>query len=299
MSKRKLIFIFLFISIFVVEAEAKKKFDLGLFIQLYTHTPLEHREKFVLEELRKYPKEPCLYYYLARHYYDTVKENKNHFYQAEKYYKKAIELDSEYLQAMNGLGAVYIDMKEYSKAEELFKRIISIDAEFSPVYVNYGIMRYYQGKYEGAVEYFNKATRMDISKEYLSRYEKFILASFLGRTYDEIDDDYTAEEYYKKALELNPEDIYTMHNLGTIYMRRKDYAQAGGLFKEIISIDEGYAPVYISYGLLRYYQKRWEEAIEFFKTGLVLDKSLDNQWTFIRLRMEECYEKLNLTELRK
>ena len=56
----------------------------------------------------------------------------------EAAYKKAIALDSKYIEAFNNLGTVYNDMGRLHDAKFCFEKTIELDSEYSKAYSNLG-----------------------------------------------------------------------------------------------------------------------------------------------------------------
>ena len=103
--------------------------------------------------------------------YRKVSDYKN----AEKSYKKGIELDPDNMNILNSLGCLYETMKYYSKAYDAFDRIV----KYIPVdghtdwnskmkalaYFNRGNIAMYMKKYEDALQDYDMATKLDPNLE--------------------------------------------------------------------------------------------------------------------------------------
>ena len=75
--------------------------------------------------------------------------------QALEYYRKTIELNSKYYLAYRGLGNYYLKTKDYQNAEKYYTKAIEVDSSrFAPIYKNRGLARFEQKKSNIAKEDF-------------------------------------------------------------------------------------------------------------------------------------------------
>jgi len=81
----------------------------------------EERFHILTQLATKYPKEKRANGYLGWYYY-----GKDLFYRALEEFNKALELDPDYGEALNGLAYTYAEMGDYAKAIEYFKRYAAV-----------------------------------------------------------------------------------------------------------------------------------------------------------------------------
>ncbi|WP_158508730.1 tetratricopeptide repeat protein [Thermosulfidibacter takaii] len=115
-------------------------------------------------ELRKTPE---AYNILGLAYYGL-----GEYKEAEKAFKKAVELDPDYSTAWNNLSACYIAQKKYKKAIEAAKKALSNHFYLYPekAYVNIAEAYFGMGDPQKALEYLDKALRYNVY--YAPAYEK-------------------------------------------------------------------------------------------------------------------------------
>jgi|SRR5579883_602290 len=74
-----------------------------------------------------------------------------------------------------------------------------------------------------------------------------------------------AVTYYTKTIQLNPKYYLAYRGLGNYYLKAKDYANAEKYYSLALEIDSArFAPLYKNRGLVRYEQKKLEEAKQDF-----------------------------------
>lgn len=80
-----------------------------------------------------------------------------------------------------------------------------------------------------------------------------------------------AIEAYQKALELNPEAAGALVNLGTIYYRRRQFAEAETYYREALDADPEYPLAQFNIGNLYDELGRLDEALEHYRLALDLN----------------------------
>jgi tetratricopeptide (TPR) repeat protein len=77
-----------------------------------------------------------------------------------------------------------------------------------------------------------------------------------------------AAEYFRKGLEINPNDVSLRHRLGTALAQLGDKAGAAAQFEEVIRRDSTQARAHFSLGVLLNEAGQYDEAIAHFKTAI-------------------------------
>ncbi|MCL2092875.1 MAG: tetratricopeptide repeat protein [Treponema sp.] len=85
----------------------------------------------------------------------------NSFTEAEPYLLKAIELDSNYVDAMDHLGLVYRNLNRYDEAEYWYLRSIETNPDNIVPYLNLGVLYRFQGMLEDARLIYLRARDLD------------------------------------------------------------------------------------------------------------------------------------------
>ncbi|MHA1235115.1 MAG: tetratricopeptide repeat protein [Promethearchaeota archaeon] len=114
--------------------------------------------------------------------------------------------------------------------------------------------------------------KKDITPKSADEWHDLALSHFHKNEYDK------AIEYYKNALENDPEYTNSWHGLGVSYERKKEYDKAIEYYKKTLEIDPEY--VHSWFGLAgSYFQKKeYDKAIEYDKKTLEIDPEYANSW---------------------
>lgn len=137
---------------------------------------------------------------------------------AERIFKKTIELKRSYYKAVNSLGEVYEQKGNDLKAEEYFKRAVRLNADYELPYYNLG--RIYQKR----ADYKEALKNYSIALEKNPYFAEVMINS--ANIYLDLGRDNIALLFLKKAMELQPENPNICVNLGVLYAGRGDYKKA-------------------------------------------------------------------------
>ncbi len=157
-----------------------------------------------------------------------------------KHYKRAIEIYPEYYDAWNQLGEIYMVVKrEYEIAERFFKKALEINPDMRKAYYNIGYMNFIEKDYDKARAYFEKFLQYEPEHEQVHSFmskmafrennlekalewnEKILkfnpesaLAYFnMGNYLLQSGDTIPAVENFEKAAEINPNNTQLNKNL--------------------------------------------------------------------------------------
>ncbi len=127
---------------------------------------------------------------------------KNDMDRAIDYYKKAIRLEPESLEAFVNLGNAYFANEEFRKSIEAYKVALQLDPEDSNIYSNLGVAYIELGDKNEAIKYLTQAIMLNPHNE-SAHYN-------LGILYAMNDESDKAIEQYDKLLELGSEMAPTL-----------------------------------------------------------------------------------------
>jgi tetratricopeptide (TPR) repeat protein len=152
------------------------------------------------------------------------------FENAEKHYRKAIELKPEEPQYLESLGVLLAESERPGDAVQVLEEAIRIDAQNPDAYYHLGNI--YARDFRDApkaLPYFERLVLLD------PNYENAYLS--LGAAY------ISAKRYrdgiatLKKEIELKPGSAAAFFNLGRAYLELKDTLQSDGAFRRAVELD--------------------------------------------------------------
>ncbi|MCD6378924.1 tetratricopeptide repeat protein [bacterium] len=123
--------------------------------------------------------------------------------EAELYFRKALELNNNYLRAREKLTYLLVRKGKYKEAE----RFLGKNSEgFADIYKIMGDIQYYQKNFEKAEEYYRKS--LEVNSEYT---DVLLSLAIVLRNKGESDE---AQVFIKRLLEIQPENLAARNLLG-------------------------------------------------------------------------------------
>jgi type IV pilus assembly protein PilF len=145
--------------------------------------------------------------------------------QALKKLERAIQEDPDLPSAHNALALLKQRLGQSKEAEKHFQRAIRLDPSNSEAQNNYGVFLYNQRRYREAEEHFLEAVKNPLYGTPELAYEN------AGLAVQRMADFEKAEEYYRKALQLErrlPKSLYRMAEINFrkgYYHKAQEYLQ--------------------------------------------------------------------------
>lgn len=204
-------------------AQAEAHYDLGV--------SLLNRGKFIdaLAALEKaktlYPHDPRIYNAIGLVYFGEEK-----FDTAAQNFQKAIQLNGDFVEAHNNLGAAYSRMGMWDRAIKEYRIALSDPLYRTPALAHYniGYALLEKGDLVEALEEFRIAT--NIYPDFDWAVNKYGVALFrLNRVHEAI-------KKFKQAIEINPNYVEPYSNLGLAYMKLGEREEAIKQFKEVLRL---------------------------------------------------------------
>jgi serine/threonine protein kinase/lipopolysaccharide biosynthesis regulator YciM len=150
--------------------------------------------------------------------------------QARPYYQKALDIMPGNSEALQAIGTIYANQKDYSRAIEFYKKAADSDPE--PFF-----------KYSAYVH--------------------------LGTVYQNIKKDYkTAERYFNQAIALNPTRVWAQIRLGALFIVSNQPDNAIDNFNKILSIESNNAIALSGLAYSYYIKNEIDTAIVFLKKAV-------------------------------
>jgi len=134
--------------------------------------------------------------------------------------KVAISSDADYGPAYNVLGLVYMELRENELARQNFERAIRLSPEDSDVNNNYGWFLCQTGAARESIQYFLNAIKNPLYQTPQKAYLNAGLCSV------RMDDVARADDFFQRALRIDPNMPPALLNLALLNYRRGNLAEA-------------------------------------------------------------------------
>lgn len=175
-------------------------------------------EKHYLESLRIYPDYTASHNNLGMVYYTYLKNNDK----ALSHFKRALELDSNYVEAYFNLASCYATLKQFDLAEKNYLRSIQLDPNFMSSYQSLSALYAMQKRNEKII---------DLNQAAIDKGVKFDgLYVNIGNVYFMDGDTIKALPYLEKAIEINPKNKNLNSFLANYYQKKGNTSKASYYF---------------------------------------------------------------------
>ncbi len=173
------------------------------------------RDDYVMTQqaLRVAPRNVFFLDYRGSHFFKQGK-----WPEAERYYRRALELGPTYYPSFVNLGEVYSVQKRYVEAEQAYRRALELGAPLDYVHASLGETYALQDRFAEAEAELSQAIRM-APKDLDSRYN-------LAWVYDRQGKAAQAESAYLQILRADPSHVDARVNLGALLSRQGRYDAA-------------------------------------------------------------------------
>ncbi len=173
----------------------------------------------------------------------------------------------------------------HKKAIDVLKHALELSEDVADIYSLIGMEYLFLDEFENAKTYFMKCLEQDIY-DYSALYNVIYCFDFLEQHE-------AAVEYLNVILNQNPYCEVAWHQLGKQYVTLGMLNKALTAFDFAVISDDSFVGAYLERGKVLEAQKKYDEAIENYKTTL----QLDDPTSFALLRIGSCFEKLGNREL--
>ncbi len=147
--------------------------------------------------------------------------------------KKALGLAPKSPIALNYMGIIYSEKKEYDKAIEFHEKALEIDPKYIRAWNNMGLTYNDKNEYDRAINCYKKAIEIDPNNA--DAWDN------MGSVYRHKNEDDRAIECYKKAIEIDPNNANAWYNMGLVYRdNKKNYGKADECLKKSLDLKPEY-----------------------------------------------------------
>ncbi|MDD3593310.1 MAG: tetratricopeptide repeat protein [Candidatus Gastranaerophilales bacterium] len=200
------------------------------------------------------------------------------FIESVNEYKRALQVEPENIDALNGLIFCCQKAQEQEEALKYCNRLRRLTPFDKKVYYQMGCLEYELENYVSSIKCFIKAIKLS------PQYYEAVYA--LGQSHEAIEEFEMASMIYSKIIEERPSYIKAYNNLGNLYVKMKEYKKAIEAYKKLISINPEFYKAYL--GMAIAYDKAGVnfEARKYYKKYLKL-KPFSGQREFVQTRLRD------------
>jgi len=182
--------------------------------------------------------------------------------EAEALYRRAVEQDPEYVDALNLLGALLYQQNRLDESLACFERVRSLQPANADPLNSVGIVLRAQGRLREAVDYYRQALaiRADHPEVY----------SNLGNALREMGDLEGAITAYRQALDLKPDHAEGHNNLGVALKDIGQLKDAIAHYQTAIQLKPNYPEAHHNLGSAFQKQGQLKQAITYYKQAIAL-----------------------------
>ncbi len=148
----------------------------------------------------------------------------------------AVAADKNYAPAFNALGLVHMELKDDDEAEKYFRQALKIDPSNSEAKNNYGQFLCQRGRQKEGIRQLLDALKNPL---YATPDVAYKNAGLCAR---KAGDAKSAEEYFLKALKLNPNQPQALYSMAEISYLRDDYGAAKQYISRYLTVVENAGP---------------------------------------------------------
>lgn len=157
----------------------------------------------------------------------------NSIVDAEVAYRKALELDPDYVSAWNNLGNVLYGQQRYHEAEAAYRKALELDSEYVIVWNNLGNALTSQHRYQEAETVFRKALEFNP--------DSLFTWGSLGYVLDNQFRYQEAQAAYNKVLQIDPKYSIAWFSLGNSLASQHCYQKAQAAYCNALELDPNYS----------------------------------------------------------
>ncbi|MFQ5770436.1 MAG: tetratricopeptide repeat protein, partial [bacterium] len=208
--------------------------------------------------------------------------------QAEKAYKKALNLDDEYIEALKGLGRIAYEKGDWKNLQKWIKKALKFDPEDAEAMdllnnnpqIRSILLRADSLSRVGNLKAADKAYKqlLKINRESIVALKWFGQRAFVKKDWGGV------KNWYNKVLKAQPLDLEANYWLGVAYretgkfksliLKSKDFNKAKKYFDVIIRRDSTYSDVFYQRALLEKLNEHWIAAIKLAQRQIRLKPNL-------------------------
>jgi tetratricopeptide (TPR) repeat protein len=180
--------------------------------------------------------------------------------------KKIVKIQPNNINALNLLGIICYQIKDYDSAIKYSKKLINLNPGNARTYYILGHSMQEKGETDEAITHYQRSLQLD--PNFADAY--YNLGTILqdNKRYDE------AISCYKKSLQLNPNDVDAYYNLARVLQEKEQFDEAITCYKKALQINPNLADAYNNIGTILIENEQFDEALTNCQKAFYLNPNL-------------------------
>jgi tetratricopeptide (TPR) repeat protein/ribonuclease BN (tRNA processing enzyme) len=180
-------------------------------------------------------------------------------------FNSALNIDSEYVDALNYKAVALIYSEKYEDAIKYCDKVIDINSTYLLAYQNKGVALYYLERYEESIDNYNeiiKATTNEFKDLIRNAWYNKGISLYCLEKYEE------SLDCFNKALSIDPNSPKAWNFKGLVYKKLGKYEEAIECFNESINLDPNYFHSWTNMGVTYHKLGNYEKSLECYNNSL-------------------------------
>ena len=216
---------------------------------------------------------------------------KKNFLNSAEMFKKSININPNHAESYNNYSLALSNLNKFEEAIASWNNAIKINPNYAEAFYNQGNAYLELKKFNSALESYNQAIK--IKPDYKQAYNN------RGNVLKDLRLLNEAIKSYNQAIKIKPINAEEYNNCGNIYLELKLLNEAVKYYNEAIKINPNYAEAHYNYGKVVNQLKGPREAIESYKKAIKINpnyaeayNNLGNAYSELKLLNEafKCYD---------
>ena len=203
---------------------------------------------------------------------------------AEEILRRALEIDPSHKNTRYYIAEILRLQSRYEEALEAYRAVLEIDPTYAPAHAYMGYVLLQLHRYAEAIKPLNKALILIKAAPSLTSNlpTAGLLHALLGKASWGLGRLEAGDEYFRRALELDPHNMETIEYVAAAHFRQKRYQETLDLYRTLLEIDPDRAATHADIGATLHFLDRSEEAIRSLERALALDPTLETARTNLK-----------------
>jgi predicted O-linked N-acetylglucosamine transferase (SPINDLY family) len=180
--------------------------------------------------------------------------------QAENLLKEILEAQSNNINAINLLGVLYYQQKDYDSAIKYTKKLINLNPSNAQAYYILGHSMQEKGEIDEAITHYQRSLQLN---------PNFADAHYnLGTIFQDKKRNDEAISCYQKALQLNPNDVDAYYNLGCVLQEKEEFDEAIACYQKALELNPNSAEAYTNLGVTLSKKRQLDGTISYYPKAM-------------------------------